>query len=71
MFVYCCDLDEDQITFDDQFMQKSRSFQMVSIPLLATVALLLKYTLQGHVQQDATFWNVPDRSKLSRTNMPL
>jgi hypothetical protein len=36
-FVYCCDLDEDQNKFDDQFMQKSRYFQRVHILFLATV----------------------------------
>ena len=37
MIVYCCDLDEDQITFHDQFVQKSISFQRVHILFIATV----------------------------------
>ena len=37
VFVYCCDLDEDQIKLYDQFMQKSRYFQRVHILFLATV----------------------------------
>ena len=36
MFVYCCDLDEDQI----KFMQKSRYYQRVHILFLATVYIL-------------------------------
>jgi hypothetical protein len=46
VFVYCCDLDEDQISFYDQFMQKSSYFQSVHILFLATVySSIIKYSI--------------------------
>ena len=41
MFVYYCNLDEDQIKFDDQFMQKSRYFQRDHIRFLDTVCVCI------------------------------
>jgi hypothetical protein len=40
LFVYCFDLDEDQIKFYDQFMLESRFFQRVNILFLANVYIV-------------------------------
>ena len=45
MFVYCFDLDEDQIKLYDQFMQKSKYFQKVHILFLATVYMAAAFNV--------------------------